>query len=76
MIDLPRNTKQVGNVRAAATQKMSSGLQYNAMLVNAELKNSKTQGNFIRKFNTFDEDAYFMIGIDDDIREEAKSFGT
>ena len=74
LIDLPRNTKQVRNVRAAATRKISSDLMHNAHLVNAEIKTHRNQGNFIRKINTFDEDAYFMIGIDDDIREEVKSF--
>ena len=73
MIDVPHNVKQVQNVRAQLTRKLSSDLVWNAHLVNNELLTANSQVDFIRRIDTFHPDAYFMIGIDEGVQAEFKS---
>ena len=73
MIDLPRNVKQVRNVRAQLTRKLSTDLAWNAHLVNNELRTANSEVDFIRRIDTFRPDAYYLIGIDEGVQAEFKS---
>lgn len=69
-IVLPRNKKQIYNVRNSQTTKMMKDLQITTQIVDRELG-----GNVVRKIDSFHENANYIVAIDSGVQQLFDEFG-